>query len=221
MSRELHKLDKQSLSDLDSDSSIEDYLSLASSTQQESKSSESSKSSNKSSSTQQESKSPESSNSSNNGLPQLSQASKSPESSPFSNTGLPTKTHSSITITQDISNKDLNKIYQLVLELKESINELKESNNELKATVETLKSIKKRTEDNFKTEVKFGDKNLIAVHASTCPKYVTKLMEILFTVEERKNGLPSADGISTSKRTPLDKDKVQLLKGNFYLLNKG
>ena len=220
MSRELHKLDKQSLSDLDSDSSIEDYLSLASSTQQESKSPESSKSSNKSSSTQQASKSSESSKSSNKSL-STQQESKSPESSPFSNTGLPTKTHSSITITQDISNKDLNKIYQLVLELKESINELKESNNELKATVETLKSIKKRTEDNFKTEVKFGDKNLIAVHASTCPKYVTKFMEILFTVEERKNGLPSADGISTSKRTPLDKDKVQLLKGNFYLLNKG
>jgi len=52
---------------------------------------------------------------------------------------------------------------------------------------------------------------LIGVHASSQSKYTTSLMKILFTDNERANGY-IIEGNSSSKRTALDKDRVELLK---------
>ena len=61
----------------------------------------------------------------------------------------------------------------------------------------------------------FGEKNLLDVVASSQSKYVTALMEILFTGEEMKRGL-IFEGKSISKRSKLDATRVNLLKGALY-----
>ncbi len=61
------------------------------------------------------------------------------------------------------------------------------------------------------TKVIYKDKNLVTVHARKMNKYVTAIMRILFTEEELKLGYIIEDK-STSKRTPLDLERVQLLK---------
>ena len=129
-------------------------------------------------------------------------------------------TSSSIQITRKIKDPDMEKIHQLLInmkiESKEQYNAIKEQNNEqsnainllkeqniaLKEIVESLsnKLIKKKNDDTFKTEIIHKGKNLIDVHACSVSKYITKLMEILFTTEELKNGYIKAD-VSTSKRT--------------------
>ena len=47
------------------------------------------------------------------------------------------------------------------------------------------------------------------------PKYVTRLMEILFTQEERNVGYIIEKG-SNSKRTPLDENRIQILKSPLF-----
>ncbi|CAF0876298.1 unnamed protein product [Brachionus calyciflorus] len=54
--------------------------------------------------------------------------------------------------------------------------------------------------------------NLLGIHATSWNKYITKLMDLLFTVEERKNGLLLGDKPSKSNRRPLSPDRVRLLK---------
>ena len=61
------------------------------------------------------------------------------------------------------------------------------------------------------TKVIYKDKNLVTVHARKMNKYVTAIMRILFTEEELKLGYIIEDK-STSKRTPLDLERIQLLK---------
>jgi hypothetical protein len=61
------------------------------------------------------------------------------------------------------------------------------------------------------TKVIHKDKNLVTVHARKMNKYVTAIMRILFTEEELKLGYIIEDK-STSKRTPLDLERIQLLK---------
>ncbi len=53
--------------------------------------------------------------------------------------------------------------------------------------------------------------NLIHVNASAPNKYVTCLMEKLFTHEERLNGY-IVEGASTTERNHLDNEKIAILK---------
>jgi len=130
------------------------------------------------------------------------------------------------------SNIYLRELKELLLELKEQANitkilvenltaenkQLKESINATKESVETIatKAGKKKSEDSFKTEIIYKNKNLLDVHASSISKYVTKLMEILFTKDELFDGYIKAEN-SNSKRTDLDKDRVLILQGTLHL----
>ena len=109
------------------------------------------------------------------------------------------------------------KIYQLLLTIRTE-------NKELKGAVELLSNkIDKKIENelvelgDFKTEIIYNNKNLLDIHASCMSKYVTKLMEIMFTPEERNVGYIMTEG-SKSKRTPLDQTKIQILKGITYIV---
>jgi hypothetical protein len=61
----------------------------------------------------------------------------------------------------------------------------------------------------------FENINLINFSAQSRKKYVTLLMEILFTQKERSEGY-IIEGKSTSQRKPLDLARVKLLKGKIY-----
>ena len=56
--------------------------------------------------------------------------------------------------------------------------------------------------------------NLLNIAATCKTKFITALMEILFTPEERKAGIIIETGKkkSRSERTPLDKKRVEHLK---------
>jgi hypothetical protein len=58
----------------------------------------------------------------------------------------------------------------------------------------------------------FETKNLLDTPATSRSKYVTALMEILFTKEERQTGI-IADENSKSLKHKLDPERVSLLKG--------
>jgi hypothetical protein len=58
----------------------------------------------------------------------------------------------------------------------------------------------------------YNDINLLTFTASTKEKYTNCLMEILFNREERLEGY-IIEGPSSSKRKPLDIERVKLLKG--------
>lgn len=60
----------------------------------------------------------------------------------------------------------------------------------------------------------FDGKNLVAEHTSAKNKYVNKMMRILFTENELNKGYIIEDAKSSSKRTPLDLNKIKILKGN-------
>ena len=57
----------------------------------------------------------------------------------------------------------------------------------------------------------FEGKNLLAIHASCINKYTTTVMKVLFTTTEREHGY-IIEGNSSSKKTALDQDRVELLK---------
>ncbi len=59
--------------------------------------------------------------------------------------------------------------------------------------------------------------NLLIFAASSKEKYTNCLMEVLFTHEERLEGY-IIEGPSSSKRKPLDIERVKLLKGVSFLL---
>ena len=59
----------------------------------------------------------------------------------------------------------------------------------------------------------YNDKNLVDVSASSTSKYVTQVMDILFTKDELSNGY-IVEGNSRSKREPLEMSKIELLRGN-------
>ena len=124
---------------------------------------------------------------------------------------------SSITITPKFEIQ-LNNIHELLktirTETKQQFEQLQSENRDLKEKVEALTSkiCKKKAEDNFKTEVLYQNKNLLDEHASSISKYVTKIMEILFTNEELRFGYIKAKG-SNSTRIDLNEEKVQILKG--------
>ena len=101
--------------------------------------------------------------------------------------------------------------------LKEIILSLETKVDSLVETVESLstKAAKSKSAEGFLTEVLFQNQNLIDIHASSMSKYVTRLMEILFTSEERKVGYIIEEG-STSKRTALDENRVKILKGEVF-----
>ena len=83
--------------------------------------------------------------------------------------------------------------------------------------IETLSKTKKS--DDFKTEVLFKDKNLIAMSASQPNKYICLVMCELFSKEERIEGTINAENQSKkSDRKELDPVRVQLLKVKFLFL---
>jgi hypothetical protein len=63
----------------------------------------------------------------------------------------------------------------------------------------------------------FNNKNLLSIRASAKNKYITQVMRNLFTKEELETGY-IIEGKSTSKRMPLNLEKISLLKGIYYYL---
>ena len=57
----------------------------------------------------------------------------------------------------------------------------------------------------------YNSKNLLDIAANCQNKYVTALMDLLFTKDEQKLGLIIDDN-STSKRVQLDPERVKLIK---------
>ncbi|CAF0887295.1 unnamed protein product [Brachionus calyciflorus] len=71
----------------------------------------------------------------------------------------------------------------------------------------------KNKEDNWPTEIKYGDKNLLNIQATTWNKYVTGLMEVLFTFDERLKGrIYGENSKKEPKRIPLSPNRFELLK---------
>jgi hypothetical protein len=64
-----------------------------------------------------------------------------------------------------------------------------------------------------------GEIDLLKVHSSQENKYITSLMEILFTREERLNGIVVDMGKKpkNADKQPLDYARVSKLKGFFFL----
>jgi hypothetical protein len=91
--------------------------------------------------------------------------------------------------------------------------------------VELNKNLNKKNEksdsnDVFSDKILFNGKNLIRLPASQFNKYITALMEVLFTEDELIKGY-IIEGKTSSERTPLNLERVQILKGSFFnkLLN--
>ena len=64
----------------------------------------------------------------------------------------------------------------------------------------------------------FGDRNLLSIAAPSKTKYITSLMEILFTTEERLTSIIIEPGKrSRSTRKALDNERVEHLKSNFLI----
>ena len=63
----------------------------------------------------------------------------------------------------------------------------------------------------------FESNNLLDTDASSQSKFVTAIMEKLFTAQERLTGI-IADDKSVSKRTRLYPERVAILKGKIHLL---
>ena len=63
----------------------------------------------------------------------------------------------------------------------------------------------------------FNNQNLVDVSESSTAKYVTQVIDILFTKDELSNGY-IIEGSSWSKREALDLSKIELLRGNFINL---
>lgn len=71
---------------------------------------------------------------------------------------------------------------------------------------------------NEQKKVMFKGKNLVSEFATQPNKYITTIMRILFSTDELSNGSIIEDiEKSTSKRVPLDLDRVQLLKSKNIL----
>jgi hypothetical protein len=97
------------------------------------------------------------------------------------------------------------------------IQQMREDISLILSKIEMLTKTKKS--DDFKTEVLFKDKNLIAMSASQPNKYICLVMCELFSEEERIEGTISAENQpKKSDRKELDPVRVQLLKGKFLFL---
>ena len=131
----------------------------------------------------------------------------------------------SVSMSKKQNDPEFNTIHQLLLQfraealarsrhLESLIANLNQENKALRENIEALetKFSRKQPEDSFKTKILFKGKNLLDVHTSSSSKYVTKLMEILFTKEELHVGYIKAEK-STSKREDLDNERVEILKG--------
>ena len=60
----------------------------------------------------------------------------------------------------------------------------------------------------------YNGKNLVDISASNTTKYVTQIMDLMFTKEELANGY-IIEGNSRSKRDALDIGKIELLRSKF------
>ena len=86
-------------------------------------------------------------------------------------------------------------------------------NNIIELNKNIAKSINKsESSEIFLDKILYNGKNLIRIPASQFNKYITALMEVLFSEDELAKGY-IIEGKSTSERTPLDLDRVKLLKG--------
>lgn len=61
----------------------------------------------------------------------------------------------------------------------------------------------------------YNGKNLLSISASSSAKYANAILEELFTLEELATGL-IIDGPSLSRRQPLDREKLEIFKGNNF-----
>ncbi|CAF0817570.1 unnamed protein product [Brachionus calyciflorus] len=73
-----------------------------------------------------------------------------------------------------------------------------------------------RPSEEGKKQVMYNNKNLVDVSASSTAKYVTQVMDILFTKDELSNGY-IIEGSSRSKREALDLSKIELLRDAFFI----
>ena len=86
-------------------------------------------------------------------------------------------------------------------------------NNIVELNQNIAKSIdKSESSEIFLDKILYNGKNLIRIPASQFNKYITALMEVFFSEDELAKGY-IIEGKSTSERTPLDLDRVKLLKG--------
>ena len=93
---------------------------------------------------------------------------------------------------------------------------MKSDIKEMKSDIRILKNSSKNNaqNNNVTKQVIFNGKNLVTEYASQPNKFITSIMRILFTQEELNNGAIIEDiNKTTSKRNPLDLNRVKLLKG--------
>jgi hypothetical protein len=93
---------------------------------------------------------------------------------------------------------------------------MKSDIKEMKPDIRILKNSSKNNaqNNNVTKQVIFNGKNLVTEYASQPNKFITSIMRILFTQEELNNGAIIEDiNKTTSKRNPLDLNRVKLLKG--------
>ena len=99
---------------------------------------------------------------------------------------------------------------------KKILYEIKSDIKEMKSDIIILKNSSKTNaqNNNVTKQVIFNGKNLVTEYASQPNKFITSIMRILFTQEELNNGAIIEDiNKTTSKRNPLDLNRVKLLKG--------
>ncbi|CAF1125879.1 unnamed protein product [Brachionus calyciflorus] len=106
---------------------------------------------------------------------------------------------------RSISNTDVSEDIQ---ELKVKIDQM------LKMVTELLeRSRKKGRSNDWPAEIMWNGKNLLDIPASSWNKYLTALMDVLFTKDEMKTGVVILPGeITKSTRPRLSEEKCELLK---------
>ncbi len=81
----------------------------------------------------------------------------------------------------------------------------------LRVIISRLDNMPSTSERNeIPTPVIWENKNLLDYNASSFSKYTTLLMKVLFTEEEMAEGF-LIEGASTSKKTPLDLERVDVI----------
>jgi hypothetical protein len=98
----------------------------------------------------------------------------------------------------------------------ESLRDLFDQMKEMRDLVRSLQKNTKKDESKWVEEIMYNGLNLLDIWASQQNKYVTALMEALFTPEEMDKAYIK-EGEHQSTRTNLDPERIKLLKRAFYL----
>ncbi|RNA38750.1 hypothetical protein BpHYR1_037104 [Brachionus plicatilis] len=102
-----------------------------------------------------------------------------------------------------------NKLNEELIEIKSNLLDLKN------ILCEFVQNNNRTLNDSGKKEVIYNGKNLVDISASNTTKYVTQIMDLMFTKEELANGY-IIEGNSRSKRDALDIGKIELLRDAFF-----